>query len=66
MKERKTFNNTEGINVKNRIAAAISGELNKGSPIAVISMIVHMCAYEVDDLMKSVLAAEAEKVDEEK
>lgn len=59
MEKTKIFNNTDVVNAKNRIAAAVNAELNKGIPVSVVSMIIHMCAYEVDNLQNSAIAAEA-------
>ena len=62
----KILKNIDILNAKNRIAAAVNAELNKGIPVSVVSMVVHMCAYEVDNLQNSAIAAETAEKEENK
>lgn len=54
----KIINNSSIINARQNILNAVNNELNNGLPIAVISMILHDCIHDIDDILATVISNE--------
>lgn len=54
----KIINNSSIIAARQNILKVVNNELNNGLPVAVISMILHNCVYDLDDMLAMVISKE--------
>lgn len=56
--ETKVLNNKTIIDARDNIMKAVNAELNNGIPVSVISMILHVCLTNVDEVLAQVISTE--------
>lgn len=64
--ETKVLNNKTIIDARDNIMKAVNTELNNGIPVSVMSMILHVCLTNVDELLTQVISTENNEIESSK